>query len=202
MFRASESLLASSIASLIRDLVPEASVRFTEMGPAGGIRIDLEGTSRWMLIMDRNATVETAAEALAAGASGLLPFDCDMHEFSRALTALIEDDSPYVASELLRKIAEETIRQRGSDNHVLEAHVKLTARENEVLELVAMGYSNREIAEKLVVSVNTVRTHLQSLSLKLEASGRTRMLAKARQVGLLEPRPPVNFGQTKLNRVS
>ncbi len=61
----------------------------------------------------------------------------------------------------------------------------LTARESEILQLLAEGYDNRGIADKLVVSVGTVRSHLNRLYAKLGVQSRTRALARGRALGLL-----------------
>ena len=61
----------------------------------------------------------------------------------------------------------------------------LTARETEVLGLVAMGLSNREIAKRLFVSVGTVKTHIHRILAKLEVRNRTRAVHRARSLGLL-----------------
>jgi LuxR family maltose regulon positive regulatory protein len=61
----------------------------------------------------------------------------------------------------------------------------VSAREQEVLVLVAQGLSNRDIAERLVVTPNTVKAHLRHLGTKLGTSSRTQLLARARQSGLL-----------------
>ncbi len=61
----------------------------------------------------------------------------------------------------------------------------LTTREIEVLALLAAGHSNREIAEKLFVSTNTVKTHNAKLFEKLEVSRRTQAVERARQLGIL-----------------
>jgi LuxR family maltose regulon positive regulatory protein len=61
----------------------------------------------------------------------------------------------------------------------------LTERELEVLHLIADGFSNKEIAEKLVVTVGTVKTHTSNIYRKLDALGRTKALAKARQLNLV-----------------
>ena len=61
----------------------------------------------------------------------------------------------------------------------------ISKREHEVLELMAQGHSNQEIAEKLFVSVNTVKTHLANLFLKLEASRRTQAVQKAKELRLI-----------------
>ena len=61
----------------------------------------------------------------------------------------------------------------------------ISKREHEVLELMAHGHSNQEIADKLFVSVNTVKTHLSNLFLKLEVSRRTQAIQKAKEMRLI-----------------
>jgi two-component system, NarL family, response regulator LiaR len=70
------------------------------------------------------------------------------------------------------------------DNSLLE-RLGISKREYEVLELIASGLSNQEIADKLFVSINTVKTHSSNLFLKLEASRRTQAIQKAKQLGLI-----------------
>lgn len=61
----------------------------------------------------------------------------------------------------------------------------ISKREHEVLELMAKGHSNQEIADKLFVSVNTVKTHLSNLFLKLEAARRTQAIQRAKELRLI-----------------
>lgn len=61
----------------------------------------------------------------------------------------------------------------------------ISKREYEVLELMAKGYSNQEIADKLFVSANTIKTHSSNLFLKLEATRRTQAINKARELRLI-----------------
>jgi len=61
----------------------------------------------------------------------------------------------------------------------------ISKREQEVLELMAKGLSNREIADKLFVSVNTVKTHLSNLFLKLEVARRTQAIQRAKELRLI-----------------
>lgn len=61
----------------------------------------------------------------------------------------------------------------------------ISAREKEVLDLLAMGLSNKDIARRLHVSPNTVKTHVARLLEKLEASRRTEAIARARELGLI-----------------
>ncbi len=61
----------------------------------------------------------------------------------------------------------------------------ISPREYEVLEGMAQGFSNQEIADKLFVSINTVKTHTSNLFLKLEARRRTQAIQKAKALGLI-----------------
>lgn len=61
----------------------------------------------------------------------------------------------------------------------------ISKREHEVLELMAQGFTNQQIADKLFVSLNTVKTHTANLFLKLEAKRRTQAIQKARELQLI-----------------
>jgi NarL family two-component system response regulator LiaR len=70
-------------------------------------------------------------------------------------------------------------------NETLLAQTGISKREYEVLELMAQGLSNQEIAEKLFVSLNTVKTHTSNLFVKLDAKRRTQAIQKAKELGLI-----------------
>jgi DNA-binding NarL/FixJ family response regulator len=70
------------------------------------------------------------------------------------------------------------------DQQALE-RLGISKREHEVLELMAKGLSNQEIADKLFVSVNTVKTHLANLFVKLEVSRRTQAVQRGKEWGLI-----------------
>jgi NarL family two-component system response regulator LiaR len=70
-------------------------------------------------------------------------------------------------------------------NEALLAQTGISKREYEVLELMAQGLSNQEIAEKLFVSLNTVKTHTSNLFVKLDAKRRTQAIQKAKELGLI-----------------
>jgi DNA-binding CsgD family transcriptional regulator len=61
----------------------------------------------------------------------------------------------------------------------------ISSREYEVLELMAQGYSNQEIAEKLFVSLNTIKTHITNIFLKLEVKRRTQAVQRAKELQLI-----------------
>ena len=68
---------------------------------------------------------------------------------------------------------------------------ELSLREQEVLQLMGQGLSNRAIAERLFLSLATVKTHCSNIYQKLEVENRTQAVLKAQQSGLLEAHPPV-----------
>jgi len=70
------------------------------------------------------------------------------------------------------------------------AQCRITQREYEVLQLIARGLSNQEIAAYLFVSLNTVKTHTSNLFSKLDAQRRTQAVERARALGLIAPAHP------------
>jgi LuxR family transcriptional regulator, maltose regulon positive regulatory protein len=75
-----------------------------------------------------------------------------------------------------------SVTPQATGNNLIEP---LTDREHEVLRLLAAGLSNREIAEQLVVSVNTVKAHAKSVNSKLNTHNRTQAVNRAQELGLL-----------------
>jgi DNA-binding NarL/FixJ family response regulator len=125
--------------------------------------------------------------ALRSGAGGLLLNDIAPNELVRAVKALARGDaqlSPTLTRRLLRELAarpEPSAPKPG----LLE---ELTAREREVVELVALGLSNDEIAERLVVSPTTAKTHVSRVMLKLGARTRAKLVVFGYETGLVVPR--------------
>jgi DNA-binding NarL/FixJ family response regulator len=118
-----------------------------------------------------------AREALASGARGVVSRRTSGTRLARALDALLE--GLVVIDE---DLAEDTLRP---PQRPLGSHETLTPRELEVLDSLASGLSNREIAEKLGVSFHTVKFHVNSILGKLGASSRTEVVAIAARAGLL-----------------
>ncbi len=179
-------LFAELVSALLKQLHPEAAVTFSPcehgtMGP--GVRVGLNTSERWMFVSTRIGPSDEAVEALSKGACGVLTLDSKPEEFTQAIDALVSGTGSYVPWDVVQWMAGATLRGSGDP---ADAPVKLTQREREVLRLVAMGFSNAEIARSLTISINTVRTHLHALSVKLDANSRTRVLANARALGLPE----------------
>jgi len=137
---------------------------------------------------------EYVFEALAAGASGFLLKNTDPMELLRAVRVVAEGEALLAPSVTRRLIHEFTDRHRRSESvgRRSEADSKvdlgaLTEREREVMALVGAGLSNEEIAERLVVSPATARTHVSRAMVKLGARDRAQLVVFAYESGLVSP---------------
>ncbi|HWE62159.1 MAG TPA: response regulator transcription factor [Chloroflexota bacterium] len=114
-------------------------------------------------------------EAVASGAQGYLPKDIEPEQFFALLDGIAQGEPAFTPS-LARKIMRAFVRP----GTVQQAPDTLTAREQEVLELLVQGVtSNRELAARLVVSENTVKYHLQNILGKLHLQNRAQVIAYA-----------------------
>jgi DNA-binding NarL/FixJ family response regulator len=122
-------------------------------------------------------------EAVQLGASGYLLKSLDADELFSLLNGVMHGEAAMtrsMAKRLLKRIA-----KRSAD--IDKGEEPLTERELVVLRLVASGASNNEIAEKLFISVNTVKTHLRNILHKLQLDNRTQAATYAVQHGLVSP---------------
>src|SRR4051812_43254645 len=124
--------------------------------------------------------------SLRAGASGLLLKDTEPAELGRAVDALARGEallSPRLARRLISELASRP-EPASPDPELLE---ELTAREREVVSLVGIGFSNDDIAKRLVVSTATAKTHVSRAMVKLHARDRAKLVVFAYEAGLVVP---------------
>jgi len=131
---------------------------------------------------------EYVFEALAAGASGFLLKNTDPMELLRAVRVVAEGDALLAPSVTRRLIAEfAAARRQASAPAGAVDLAALTEREREVMALAGAGLSNEEIAERLVVSPATARTHVSRAMVKLGARDRAQLVVFAYESGLVSP---------------
>jgi DNA-binding NarL/FixJ family response regulator len=122
-------------------------------------------------------------DALRAGAAGFLVKDTDAVELIRAVRVVAAGESLLSPTVTRRLIAEFTTRTR--TRQARPGLDDLTAREREVVTLIATGLSNDEIARQLYVSASTVKTHAGRAMMKLAARDRAQLVVAAYETGLV-----------------
>lgn len=129
---------------------------------------------------------ELLSGALRAGAAGFVLKDSSAEELIRAVRAVARGDSyldPAVTSRVLN-----TYRRAAADIPRPDAVAQLTARELDVLTLIAKGDSNAEIADQLCISEVTVKSHIGHIFLKLDLRDRAAAIVYAYDHGIAAPR--------------
>jgi DNA-binding NarL/FixJ family response regulator len=162
----------------------EATRRITEAVAEGGPRI---------LMLTTFDLDEYVYDALSAGASGFLLKDVTAERLFDAVRVVAAGEAlldPAVTKRLIGEFARLRPRPAAASSPLAE----LTPREVEVLTLVAEGLSNTEIAERLVVGDQTVKTHGSRVLAKLGLRDRTQAVITAYESGLVVPRSAAQTG--------
>ena len=128
---------------------------------------------------------EYVYNALRAGASGFLLKDAGPRQLLDAIRVVAAGDALIAPSITKRLIAEFAARRDPADPP--EAVAELTDRERDILRLVARGLSNAEIAERLVISPLTTKTHVSRILRKLDCRDRAQLVTLAYESGLVTP---------------
>jgi DNA-binding NarL/FixJ family response regulator/class 3 adenylate cyclase len=130
---------------------------------------------------------EYVYEALRAGASGFLLKDVPPEQLVAGIRAVASGDA-LLAPSVTRRVIEEFVRRPPESVRASPAQLaELTARELEVLKLIARGLSNAEIATELFVSETTVKTHVAHVLMKLQLRDRVQAVVLAYESGLVQP---------------
>jgi DNA-binding NarL/FixJ family response regulator len=123
-------------------------------------------------------------EALRAGAGGYVLKDISQRDLMNAVYAVVHGESMLnkeIVVHLLRHMENEMSQEEELPSG------RLSQRELEVLQLLTQGLTNREIAQRLYLSVSTVKIHVEHILAKLRASDRTQAAVRAIELGLLHP---------------
>lgn len=179
--------------ALTRELRPAVVLMDIRMPGTNGLAAttaicaDPNLTATRVLILTTFETDEYVAQALRAGASGFLGKDVSAEALLAGIRTIAAGDallSPAATRALITRFLTTTDVPATPDERLSV----LTAREREVMALAAEGRSNSEIAQHLVVSPLTVRTHIQRAMTKLRARDRAQLVVFAYQTGLVRRR--------------
>ncbi len=143
--------------------------------------IKAENPQARILVLTSFAEDEKVFRAVKAGASGYLLKDATPDEILTAVRQVYRGEpamNPTIANKLMRELQRES--------NLPPTEEPLTERELDILKLVAQGLSNQEIAEELVISERTVRTHVSNILSKLHLANRTQVALYALREGLAD----------------
>jgi DNA-binding NarL/FixJ family response regulator len=172
---------------LCRRLQPDLAlidVRMPDMdglATCSSIKQESPGTSVILVTMHENP--HYLLEALRAGASAYVLKDVTQRELLATIRRVLHGESvldPEIVVRVLGHMTGDAPRQERLSS------VQLSRRESEVLQLLAQGLTNREIARTLTVSVSTIKIHVEHILAKLEVSDRTQAAVRAIELGLLQ----------------
>lgn len=140
-----------------------------------------------VLVLTMHEDDQALFGALRAGARGYLLKDADATEIVRAVLTVAAGDAVYGGAVARRIVDFFTGAHR---DYAAQVFPQLTAREREVLDLVALGLGNHQIAGRLVLAEKTVRNHVSAILDKLQVSDRAAAVARARDAGIGGPPSP------------
>ena len=149
-------------------------------------RILKDGDNRRVLVLTTFDLDEYVYGALQAGASGFMLKDAPPEELLTAVRVIARGDA-LLAPAVTRRVVEHFGALPQPSPELKERLAELTAREREVLEIVAQGRTNAEIAAELVLGEGTVKTHVRSLLAKLGARDRVQAVIFAYESGMVRP---------------
>ncbi|BCL17356.1 response regulator transcription factor [Micromonospora sagamiensis] len=168
--------------SLAARLVPDVVVMDLRMPGVDGItatsRILADRPGTRVLVLTTFGDDDHLYPALTAGACGFLLKDAPPTELLDGIRRAAAGDSPF-SPDVLRRLVRRAVHAQAGTPRPVDG---LTSREQDVLDLVAEGLSNTEIAERLHIGVTTVKTHITSLMAKTNSPNRVRLALFARGV--------------------
>lgn len=176
----------AALVSAVGELSPDVVVTDLSMPDLDGVTATLQLLGRKpelpILVLTMHEDDEHVFASLRAGARGYLVKGADGEEIVRAVRSVAAGDAVYGGAVARRIVAFYSGRQ--IESPTARAFPDLTPREQEVLELLATGCRNHEIARRLGMSEKTVRNHVSQVLTKLQVPDRTAAALKAQESGL------------------
>ena len=174
---------------LAKELQPDVVLMDVRMPELDGIeatrRLQLAGVDARVLVLTTFDLDEYVYAAMRAGASGFLLKDAPRDQLVTAVRTVARGETllaPAVTKRLIERFIE-----RPAPSEATPSIAELSPRELEVLQLVARGLSNAEIADELIIGEATVKTHVARVLRKLDLRDRVQAVVLAYESGVVEP---------------
>ena len=173
---------ADAAVALATETQPEVVLMDVWMPGGSGVeatrRLQVAAPGARVLMLTVSTEDEVVAEAIMAGACGYLLKEAEGDQILAAIAAAVAGESPLsprIASALIRRLRDLEAPLASNEDQ----RPALTTREREVLSLIVEGRDNNEIAAELVISPETVKTHVSTILEKLDADNRVQAAVKA-----------------------
>jgi DNA-binding NarL/FixJ family response regulator len=183
-----EAADGDQVVQLANDLVPDVILMDIKMPGRSGIdatrAILQENPHIGIILVTMFDDPESVFAGMRAGSRGYVLKEAEPEELRRALDAAHRGEvmlCPVIAQRVLNHFG----RESGRDQTRLIPYQRLSQRELEVLQLAADGLSNREIANRLVISEKTAKNHIANIFSKLNVNDRTQAVVQALRMGLV-----------------
>jgi two-component system, NarL family, response regulator NreC len=171
--------------ALTEELQPDVVLMDIAMPGIDGLEATRQIKAHWpdvnIVVLTMHRSEEHFFEMLKIGASGYLLKGAEPGDLIHALR-VVAQGSIFLYPTMAQKLVQDYLNLSGGKPAL---DPQISPRENEIMQLLVEGYSNKEIAEKLVVSLSTVHTHRTNLMQKLGLSNRHELIQYARKRGLL-----------------
>ena len=180
-----EASSGAELLTMVDQLSPDVVITDLAMPGTDGLtatrHIKAHHPETAVLILTMHQDDEAVFGAMRAGARGYLLKGADGGDIVRAVLMVARGDAIY-GTGVAQRIMDFFVGAQ--QDYTTKVFPELTCRESEILELVAAGRNNHDIARRLVLSEKTVRNHVASVLTKLQVSDRAAAVAKARDAGL------------------
>ena len=174
----------------VHELAPDVVLMDIRMPEVDGIeatsRLVAAGATARVLVLTTFDLDEYVYRAMRSGASGFLLKDATREQLSAAVRAVHQGDA-LLSPSITRRLVADYCSRPSPDRQAAVSESRLSARELEVVELVAGGFSNAEIAQRLVLGETTVKSHVARVLAKLGLRDRVQVVVFAYETGMVRP---------------
>jgi DNA-binding NarL/FixJ family response regulator len=172
----------------VQTLKPDVALVDVRMPRLDGVettrRIRAQFQNTQVIILTTFDDDEYVFEGLRAGAMGYLLKDVSAEDLAEAIRRVAHGEA-LIQPSITRKVVAEFSRLQAAPRKSDQGLDMLSERELEVLQLVAQGLSNREIAERLIITEGTAKNHVSNILSKLGVRDRTQAVLKAKELGIV-----------------